>query len=115
MTPQRMRPIILEDDTWSEPSMAVCCPRCGSSYQHHADTVVFARDEGEDGPTTVLAIGGPVDPFLTEVENPSPRRNAVRIHFDGECGHLWYLDVVQHKGETYLFTSFVGDADDNQT
>ena len=34
--------------------------------------------------------------------NPSSRRNAVRIAFEGECGHSWYLDVVQHKGASIL-------------
>ena len=96
------RPKIVVDDSWvGTPAMKVLCPACGYAYQHHGEVMVFDRENGEDGPTTVSATGRAVEALTAA--NPSPRRNAVRIYFSGECGHDWTLDVVQHKGETFLF------------
>ena len=78
----------------------VLCPVCASEYTHHINTKVYERLNGEDGQTVVLTPG------LGELEqsdfNPSKRRNAVAIEFQGECGHFFTMYVVQHKGVTYI-------------
>ena len=98
---EALQPVVEKDGSWSVPSSKVCCPVCGDSYQHHGSIIVFDRDGGEDGPTTIATIGSV--PLGAVSGNPSPRRDAIRILFHGECGHHWCLDVVQHKGETFVF------------
>lgn len=90
------------DDSWGEPALLVCCPVCGFDYAHHGDVLSFHRG-AEDGPTVVIANRSIIE---TEMQNPSPRRGAIRVMFDGECGHSWWLDVVQHKGQTFIFQRF---------
>lgn len=104
---ERIGPRMERTDSWGEPALKVLCPVCGYSYQHHAEVFVFERENGEDGPTMVLATGRHVEAITAG--NPSPRRNAVRIFFEGECGHLWHLDLIQHKGETFVFAKLDGE------
>lgn len=96
------------DDSWGEPSLMLCCPVCAYDYQHHSDVIEFWRPEGEDHATYRVCR----DEMAKTNENPSPRRDAVRIMFKGECGHVWWLDVIQHKGQTFAFarTESEGDA-----
>lgn len=99
---QDVQPRIDLDESWSgRPAYKVLCPICEDDYQHHGDTIVFEREGGEDGPTAVSSFGPLVDGSW--LVNPSGRRNAVRILFIGECGHEWALDIVQHKGQTFVF------------
>ena len=76
------------------------CPVCGYEYSHHGHVYVFERVPGEDGPSVGLMPGR--DIVWPGNDNPSPRRNAVRIYVEGECDHRWTLDVIQHKGNTFL-------------
>lgn len=98
----RLVPVFEYIDEWSGGgAWVICCPVCQMDYQHHGGVVVFSRERGEDGPTIVNGV------FATDEQldagNPSSRRGAVRIHFDGECEHSWWLDIVQHKGQTFMF------------
>jgi len=102
-------PHIEWDDYWDKPSARINCPVCADSYQHHAETIVFDRPR-EDGPTTAISL--PSGNAVSE-KNPSSRRDAVRVNFYGECGHEWSLDIVQHKGETFLFATWTGTRDDS--
>lgn len=86
-------------------SWLVCCPVCDFEYSHHGKVEVFHRESGEDGNTVIKTPGA--KEITPSIFNPSPRRNAVRVHFEGECGHKWYLDIVQHKGNTFMFTEAV--------
>lgn|SRR5690606_18433111 len=95
------------DFEWSgRKSWLVCCPVCGFEFSHHGEVEIFDREKGEDGDTIIKKPGSKEKTPSTL--NPSPRRNAIRIHFDGECGHKWYLDLVQHKGNTFIFTEPTG-------
>lgn len=93
---------IQPDDSWGEDALKVCCPVCGHDYAHHGDVLSFHRG-AEDGPTVVIANRAVSEWEAAEIENPSPRRGAIRIMCDGECGHSWWLDIVQHKGQTFIF------------
>jgi Zn-finger nucleic acid-binding protein len=73
------------------------CPVCGGVWNHHTGVVTF--DRGEDQPTTVRLNG---EVASLDGPNPSSRRDAVRILFWCEEDHYWWLDVVQHKGQTWL-------------
>lgn len=86
---------------WGKQEYLLACPVCGFDYAHHGDVEVYLR-EHEDEQTVRLVPGSP--DRVVSLFNPSSRRNAIRIAFWGECGHAWYLDIVQHKGRTYLQT-----------
>jgi len=77
----------------------VHCPYCGNENTHHGRVEVFERDK-EDGQTFMKTPGfdGHNETFI----NPSKRRDAVRINFEGECGHSFRMDIIQHKGNTHI-------------
>ncbi len=104
------------------------CPRCNDIYLHHEAVEVYER-HGEDGPSTRIALEGMtplIDPpnAVRLGENPSDRRNGIRIVFSCEyccrdlvaegpddycaaeycrqCPAALRLVVVQHKGNTFL-------------
>lgn len=81
-------------------NLGVVCPVCGYDCTHHGLVEVFERDIGEDGDSFILRPGSSRKDYT--VNNPSRRRNAIRIHFEGECGHEWWMDLVQHKGNTFI-------------
>ena len=91
-----------------EPSLLLRCPVCADEYQHHRLTRVFERAGGEDG-LSLASRPGSSGSFMTD-DNPSPRRDAVSIAFEGECGHHWRLNIVQHKGQTFVFAQQLPDA-----
>ncbi|HEY6194353.1 MAG TPA: hypothetical protein VI504_04860 [Candidatus Eisenbacteria bacterium] len=84
------------------------CPRCRKRASLH-HTVVTSFDRPEDDQyvmvTSVRGDGGAFQRMENaQVENPSPRRDAVRIAFECEqCGPGLQLNIVQHKGDTYLY------------
>ena len=73
------------------------CPRCQLD-RPVADFLVG----GEDGETIVGGLMAVDSPALVG-GNPSGRRQGLRIEFVGECDHRWCLEIVQHKGETFVF------------
>jgi len=79
------------------------CPICGFDYNHHRRIEVFERTR-EDAPTYALIL--PAEGVSVVSENPSPRRNALKIYFEGECGHEWYLVITQHKGQTFIYAEY---------
>ena len=89
--------MIIKDEDFG---YVVHCPICGDDYTHHSDVEVFERIKGEDGKTVILKPGsGNTEP--TDY-NPSARRNAVSIQFHGECDHFWAMNIIQHKGKTFI-------------
>ena len=104
------QPVIEPSDAWfNRPCMQVFCPICRDNNQHHGQVIVFGRKDGrEDAATVVTCVGRDIDERAL-AGNPSSRRDAIRILFDGECGHQWWLDIVQHKGETFLFAEAFPD------
>lgn len=82
------------------PPMLAYCKACGSEYTHQQGVAVF--DRAEDDPTHITAVGrGALE--LAAAGNPSARRQAVSIVMRCEaCEHVWYLDILQHKGQTFV-------------
>lgn len=76
------------------------CPICDYDYQHSGRVLEFSRPDGEDSPSVVGVPG--VDGWAPSDSNPSPRRQAITIDFQGECEHSWTLEIWQHKGQTLL-------------
>lgn len=85
----------------------VQCPICGYDYVHHGEVQVFARPGGEDRQTVILVPGR--EQGIESAYNPSGRRDAIRVQMDGECGHGWSLDIIQHKGNTFVEMSVMSE------
>ena len=81
------------DNVWP---YLVRCPVCEFESTHHKSVAHYRR--AEDERTQVVWIG----PEGPQQENPSPRRSAVGIRFEGECGHSWWMNIIQHKGQTFI-------------
>lgn len=79
------------------------CPICGGGYNH------------------VIRVGTELDPSGDEIKvyegtalvferESSERHSAVRIDFDGECGHSWSLILQQHKGMMSIHARLIENA-----
>ncbi len=92
-------------DYWANdgPCDVLGCPRCDCGQTHLEVTEVFQRPE--DGEPRSVMIGAAVEVIEGPSDvNPSPRRDAVVLHFRGECGHTFTVTFMQHKGETFAWT-----------
>ena len=94
------------------------CPSCGGNNLHHHTVEIFNRTEDA---ATGVHIKAEVaewnhdndlkDTAMMDTnmeENPSKRRQGISIGFlcetcDGDDGVDMVLDIVQHKGSTYMF------------
>lgn len=81
----------------------VVCPTCESQWTHHADIEVYKRD-GEDGLSKVTVIGERAGTLSNQLnENPSRRRDGIRIWFWCEWCHAEFnITIAQHKGQTLV-------------
>jgi hypothetical protein len=88
------------------------CP-CGGNNTHHGRVVVAVRDrEDSDGTFVAIEPGGDdasrhLQPVVTMRRAPSAdivcRRGSIEIAFSCEqCGADRYLEIIQHKGQTFL-------------
>jgi hypothetical protein len=109
-----MTDVVLDSDWYDN---ELLCPRCNSNNLHHATVTVFNRreDAPEVRATTVDGdeIVSSVVPNKTS-RNPSGRRGGITIDFWCEHCHgnadevfpepaeLFSLEILQHKGTTYL-------------
>lgn len=88
--------------TFDENRMMVC-PCCGGNNLHQVQVKAFFREENSSNDTRVLIKQGYVTQHFNG-ENPSARRDGLRIQF--ECEHCEAdpeLAIVQHKGSTYIY------------
>ena len=87
-------------------SNAVVCPTCGGSYSHQGAVTVYDRAEDESKTQVTEIDDGRIwsQPIGSKhTNNPSRRRNGVRIVIDCESGcPSRDLVVYQHKGSTYV-------------
>ena len=81
------------------------CP-CGSDMTHFAGLAAFMRQE--DAPTGTLTL---IDAGGTHVaegdplrDNPSVRRDGIRLYFTCEDCDGFMLVLYQHKGNTFVYT-----------
>ncbi len=95
------------------------CPNCRSSFTHQEYVEVFFREAEDAGGihTTAKQDGTFIDRNMEN--NPSWRRDGLRIHFSCESCHCneddkdnppyHYLDIYQHKGKTFFETWYYAD------
>ena len=85
---------------------AITCPSCGFDYTLHVGTTIYNRELGEDGPLRKITVDGFGDITNRPSEgSPSPRRDAIVLHFTCEAGCRFDLEFIQHKGNTFLVHS----------
>ena len=90
------------------------CPKCNGTYTHQSNIEVFNRTR-EDDPTgsRFYIVGGTVAFSSSMADNPSSRRQGVRIYFYCEHCHyegdrpadrppLYEMIIYQHKGGTFI-------------
>ena len=97
-----------------DPTNPLLCEECGGEYLHQEKIEIFERSEDSShGLKVTTQNNGQCVLSQSMAENPSPRRQGVRIIFscefcpsDGDpCvgGKLTtVLEIIQHKGGTYL-------------
>lgn len=110
------------------------CPNCGFFCTHHEETIVHGHEswwekdgevvevedweeakESDEYEHKTKGVGISVEPNGLEVEeieteNPSSRRDAVSVIFSCEgCSVISSLQIVQHKGNTFIGTKKVGE------
>jgi hypothetical protein len=79
------------------------CPSCGNIYLHHDRVEVFEREQDMRAGVHVIVAGGKLEHDDNLTGNPSPRRHGLTVHFRCEdCSVRSRLNILQHKGSTYL-------------
>lgn len=82
---------------------ALLCPSCDSEYTHQQSVEVYFRDEEDAKKGSCVQVGSRSVRRIPMTNNPSDRRDGLRIHFSCEqCPALFVLDVLQHKGYTFV-------------
>jgi hypothetical protein len=91
------------------------CPVCKDPHTCHERVEVFNRQEDADTGTHVTIVGSSVKVDKDVRDNPSRRRDGVRIYFTCEhCHHeinidsppMFQLLLIQHKGNTLFETVY---------
>lgn len=82
---------------------SLVCPVCQTDYvQHQGGQVqVYERRGGIEDQESVLYTPNFAG-ASPGTGNPSPRRNAVVVPMVCEEGHSFVLDIIQHKGQTFV-------------
>jgi len=90
------------------------CPECGCNNLHQVAYFIYERREDAEEShlikvlTSETEMGGPrkvvsTHSMVPSKDNPSARRQGMRIRFSCEqCHGYKILSVVQHKGTTYV-------------
>ena len=80
------------------------CPHCGEIFLHQYKTEIFDCDEDDkEGLHITTDRNLRIDISKNLFDNPSPRRDGLRIHFYCEiCKASSALEIYQHKGQTFV-------------
>jgi hypothetical protein len=86
----------------------IICEHCGSEYTHQTKTTIYEREEdAEFGKKyTINNMGFRCFNKSKLKHNPSLRRQGITIDLFCECCHnITKLNIVQHKGQTLIYTT----------
>ena len=82
------------------------CPVCDFEFTHIDKVSTFARTEDEDTHLETSTHLGSSETTIKKVyghgSNPSGRRNGLILHGHCEQGHVFDVEIFQHKGQTYF-------------
>lgn len=98
------------------------CPDCGEINLHQGQVEAWNRPEDADTGNHIVVVGDSVTGDNDMSKNPSPRRQGLSIEFACEhCsydektnnldGKVFTLNIIQHKGSTYLMWKEDDDSD----
>lgn len=81
------------------------CPNCNHDDMHQGSVEVFIRDEDATEGCHILIDGEEIIKDTNQENNPSDRRDGIRISFECEycLDFIFYLAIVQHKGKTHIY------------
>jgi hypothetical protein len=74
------------------------CPVCGEDYHHIAKVGTELDPDWGDEAKIIPGTS------LVFERNTRERHSALRVDFEGECGHNWVLILQQHKGQIFIST-----------
>ena len=112
-------PVKFNNDVLCEPYSMIVCPHCGNDYMHQGRVRIYERDS-EDS-VTGLYVDTARMLFIDKhdmAQNPSRRRQGIRVDFECECcsyfsgdnkdqpSTIFELCIIQNKGNTYLFWEY---------
>ncbi len=84
------------------------CLGCGGDYTHFEQVEIFDRAEDAEEGLHVKVASGLVSTDRSMKDNPSGRRDGVRIEFYCEnCCAISVLTLAQHKGQTIIECSLL--------
>lgn len=95
--------IEIKKDEWNYGDELVC-PVCKGTYLHQGKVEVF--DCGEDMSGLCLHTTSGDSNINVDNDfsmNPSPRRQGLRVHFECEAACKPVLNMLQHKGSTFMY------------
>jgi len=105
---------------WNGSQDVLSCPACGGDFTHQKHVEVYIRDTEDGGSIRHVILHAYAKTGTdTHYENPSPRRQGVRIYFTCEICHgdselpksfnpmpFYELLIYQHKGQTFFETVY---------
>lgn len=96
-------PVKISWDTFGVDVGVLACPICDFEYTHQGGVEVFNR-ECEDIPCDGVMVDARGELSRPQGDNPSERRNGIRIYFQCEgCHSETALCFAQHKGNTFIY------------
>lgn len=79
------------------------CPNCSSIYMRQCKIEIFERGEDDKQGNHVIVDGDNISVDRSMADNPSARRQGMRIYFScEECKEKPKLAITQHKGQTFF-------------
>lgn len=92
----------LKEDCWvdREYKHMLACPKCGFEYNHFAGIDDLLGWESREDMTEESLIG---------VQHWGGRGDGHSILLEGECGHMWRLNLGFHKGNISIWGTYVCD------
>jgi hypothetical protein len=89
----------------SSPMQTLHCAHCGSECTHHICVKVYNRRNEDAADGLYVSVEGLeiIQGTDAHTTNPSPRRDGISIIMECEkCPGISEIEIVQHKGGTYL-------------
>jgi hypothetical protein len=104
-----VRPWWIDEDDWDSHAGyrgKLICAGCGEGYTHTLSVEIFMRSEDREAGLRVEVVGesAVIDTRVPDRDNPSSRREGIRITFGCEqCNVITVLEIAQHKGCTRIY------------
>lgn len=92
---------LTNNGAWSG-EWAIACPTCAFDYSHIAGVFTRCGSDRDEAESQAYHGAPPLD-------CTSARRSALVIVFDGECGHIWEMEIQQHKGNNLVRSKALGE------